>query len=538
MVISLNLFLQKICLNSIIFMINRIKVSLLAIILIYNKQKVFFIYFKSYIWGKNMIGILEKNKTISINTKIKEESNQISWDENESFYTTDKSVKISKVDYSSSFLGSLPYTSNISILLVELQNSNSIDFSFNFTCEKNEYYFAVDDLALKICDLVENFKDEIFEDNQLLEEYLTLLFFNKIKVLKHRKKLRNKLQARLTSSSINRLITYTQQQRNHMSYLLAHNYIKLRNLLNYEGEVPLNTRKFYIVIGELESQSINQSPDEDEILTYKMTEQITDVLSNEMLISGRGGSLERYPKESQLNNQPIVVVVHGLGSSCIRGDQVSYPKLLSYLQHNFQVYLYDYLTINQPIDISAKIFAEKLKELKKNHVNKEIIIVAHSMGGLVSRAAYIKYNAPIKQIITAGTPHKGAIKISASNLAALTISIFCSDKIKYRDFVDGVQGNYKGLKDLGKSSNYITNLNTEENWSDNPYYFIAGNAWILGDKVVSTRNAIPFRKKNPSNYKIDYWTHFNYFERNIVQTFESILGQKVNTENRAILVQK
>lgn len=478
-----------------------------------------------------MIGIFEKNKTISINTKTKEEINQISWDENENFYTSDKSVKISKVNYSSSFLDSLPYTSNVNILLVELQNSNSIDFSFNFTCEKNEYYFAVDDLALKICDLAEDLKNETPQDDRLTEEYLTFLCFNKIKVLKHRKKQKNKLQARLTSSSVNRLITYTQRQRDHMSYLLAQNYIKLLNLMDYEHEIPLTTRKFYIVIGKLKNQNIIQSADEEEMLAYKMTEQITDVLAKEMLISGRGGRIKEYTKNSEVDNKYIVVVVHGLGSSCIKGDQVSYPELLSYLKKHFKVFLYDYLTINQPIDISAKIFAEQLKDLKKQYVNKEIIVLAHSMGGLVSRAAYIKYNAPIKRIITAGTPHQGAVKISASNLAALTISIFCTDKIKYRDFVDGVQGNYKGLKDLGRSTNYIADLNTLENWSDNPYYFIAGNAWILGDKIVSTRNAIPLRKENTSNYKINRWTHFNYFDKDVIQTFESVLKQEVNTES-------
>lgn len=59
---------------------------------------------------------------------------------------------------------------------------------------------------------------------------------------------------------------------------------------------------------------------------------------------------------------------------------------------------------------SAKLLREKIAEIRKNKNWPKVDIVAHSMGGLIARE-YIEstdYQNDIDQLITIGTPHKGA----------------------------------------------------------------------------------------------------------------------------------
>lgn len=59
------------------------------------------------------------------------------------------------------------------------------------------------------------------------------------------------------------------------------------------------------------------------------------------------------------------------------------------------------------IEFNGKLLADEIKKINKG--NKNIDIVAHSMGGLVARVAIEKYGCDkyVRKIITLGTPHKG-----------------------------------------------------------------------------------------------------------------------------------
>lgn len=109
-----------------------------------------------------------------------------------------------------------------------------------------------------------------------------------------------------------------------------------------------------------------------------------------------------------------VVLVHGLDDP---GEvwQVLAPELV---EHGFDVFLLHYPN-DQPVIESARFFYQELKELARRGVQR-IFIVAHSMGGLVSREMLsnpaLQYNhkagkhamPEVAMLIMVGTPNHGS----------------------------------------------------------------------------------------------------------------------------------
>ncbi|MCS7204266.1 MAG: hypothetical protein NZ853_01055 [Leptospiraceae bacterium] len=79
-----------------------------------------------------------------------------------------------------------------------------------------------------------------------------------------------------------------------------------------------------------------------------------------------------------------------------------------WLLQNYEVFTFDYLT-SDPIDVNGKRLRDLLDRLFLNFQN-QVIIYAHSMGGLISRFALYEGEKPnyIKAIITNGTPFHGS----------------------------------------------------------------------------------------------------------------------------------
>jgi pimeloyl-ACP methyl ester carboxylesterase len=64
----------------------------------------------------------------------------------------------------------------------------------------------------------------------------------------------------------------------------------------------------------------------------------------------------------------------------------------------------DTATKGETIETYAKLLYEKIQTIKAD----EIILIGHSMGGLVSAYCAENYNVPVKKIITIGTPWQGS----------------------------------------------------------------------------------------------------------------------------------
>ncbi|UCG14532.1 MAG: acetyltransferase, partial [Deltaproteobacteria bacterium] len=109
-----------------------------------------------------------------------------------------------------------------------------------------------------------------------------------------------------------------------------------------------------------------------------------------------------------------VVLVHGLDDP----GAVWQNLALALVKEDFNVWLMQYPN-DQPIVESAQLFFEELKELKQLGIHR-ISIVAHSMGGLVSRemltSPEIEYNRSatnrlvpeVAALIMVGTPNHGS----------------------------------------------------------------------------------------------------------------------------------
>lgn len=80
---------------------------------------------------------------------------------------------------------------------------------------------------------------------------------------------------------------------------------------------------------------------------------------------------------------------------------------------NHEVFAYDW---RKPIELSGNALRDKINETYVNNGNEPVNIVAHSMGGLVLRAALMKYPddiwSKINRIAFVGTPHYGSAAIS------------------------------------------------------------------------------------------------------------------------------
>jgi len=146
---------------------------------------------------------------------------------------------------------------------------------------------------------------------------------------------------------------------------------------------------------------------------------------------------------------PPVVFVHGMGATI-----AEWNSLLNSLDANFKsrhnVYCYQY-NWQDSIMINGRILKDSI--IAKGLVNP--ILIAHSMGGLVSRA-YIANGGQITKLITLGTPHRG------------------TELVKLLFVVPSL--NTPGPQDMNTSGGFIQNMliNTLDLQNRNKYYCIAG----------------------------------------------------------------
>ena len=104
-------------------------------------------------------------------------------------------------------------------------------------------------------------------------------------------------------------------------------------------------------------------------------------------------------------SRPLVILIHGLDS-----DREMLQPMGDLIQcDGFQVGYFCYPG-DQPVDDSAATFGQKLAALHSQYPSLKINIIAHSMGGLVTRA-YIeqdRYAGGVDRLIMIGTPNAGS----------------------------------------------------------------------------------------------------------------------------------
>lgn len=82
-------------------------------------------------------------------------------------------------------------------------------------------------------------------------------------------------------------------------------------------------------------------------------------------------------------------------------------------EHNYLEFLYDW---RRPVGFSSVLLAEAIKEklrvLRRRRPDAKVIIIAHSMGGLVARHYLQEYDKSgnCERVLTLGTPFRGSVK--------------------------------------------------------------------------------------------------------------------------------
>jgi uncharacterized protein (TIGR02145 family) len=165
----------------------------------------------------------------------------------------------------------------------------------------------------------------------------------------------------------------------------------------------------------------------------------------------------------------LLLFIHGWIGDPTTWD-VMIPKISSDQELGYdEIWTYGY---NSSLSIEEN--SQKLRnDLARFSGNNKIDIVAHSMGGLVSRSMIEFYNGSqfVNRIITLGTPHHG------SSLAAIREVI--GFLMVHESGIWGRVGKAvfdiktQGLKDLDNNSSFIKKLKSSEKPGNIPYYLIA-----------------------------------------------------------------
>ena len=229
-------------------------------------------------------------------------------------------------------------------------------------------------------------------------------------------------------------------------------------------------------------------------------------------------------KDAVAKANNIVLFIHGLiGSTADQPKTVRRAAGTNGLTNGTNPYdltlTFDYETLNTKIDTSASDLERALQDIGITEgVGKRFDIVAHSMGGLVSRYFVEKLSGKkfVSKLMLFGAPNNGSeladLRIMVSNL--LTVAV--NGAIFLKPFIFPLSMLGKGMNkllvtidQLNPKSEFIRELNNQGD-TGIPYYIIAGNTDLI--KKEEHPEAYSFYKKimnslkNGGTYKAaDWW---------------------------------
>ncbi|CAA6814196.1 MAG: PGAP1-like protein, partial [uncultured Thiotrichaceae bacterium] len=212
--------------------------------------------------------------------------------------------------------------------------------------------------------------------------------------------------------------------------------------------------------------------------------------------SGYETNTEKLRKAVSDTNK-ILLIIHGIiGDTKYMAGAINQEVNGKKLGEGYLTLTFDYENLNTPIPEIAEILSKKLSAigLGKDH-DKELIIAAHSMGGLVSRWMIEKEkHAPkVSQLIMCGTPNGGSpwsdVKswayalmtlnlngllgpIANANIWSTVAGIGAGALVKLANAIDD------NLDAMNKDSKTLKSLYEAEP-SNIPYHLIAGNTQDL-----------------------------------------------------------
>jgi pimeloyl-ACP methyl ester carboxylesterase len=185
----------------------------------------------------------------------------------------------------------------------------------------------------------------------------------------------------------------------------------------------------------------------------------------------------RLPRDLQ-SGRRSVLLIHGVDAS---------PHGLTNLRQAFQewgiqVLVYDYPNDGPVADTGIRL-REDLLQLHKKRPDLRLVIVSHSMGGLVARYVLeASGQAPpnITDVFMLGTPHAGSTLAGAEPwlelLEMLSPKPNSTDEPEWNRFLDGLG---EAAEDLQPGSKLLANLREQSPPDKVRYFAAAGSAGVL-----------------------------------------------------------
>ena len=194
-------------------------------------------------------------------------------------------------------------------------------------------------------------------------------------------------------------------------------------------------------------------------------------------------------KLAKPHREPLVVLVHGYNS---RPEKLTdLAEKLRQSKGDFEkdriVLLFRYPN-DGPAQESAKLLSKELTRLRTAHPETEVAIVAHSMGGLITRAAIEDPKLDpgnVRQLVMVATPNQG------SHLAYLPGGFDLLEHLVKRDpdagrftasWQDGLN---EARGDLRPDSKFLRTLNARKRNANVRYSLILGNDAALSESSVA-----------------------------------------------------
>jgi len=184
----------------------------------------------------------------------------------------------------------------------------------------------------------------------------------------------------------------------------------------------------------------------------------------------------------------IALFVHG-----IIGDTTMMAGCIAARQLGELVMAFDYENLHTTIEKNAELLRDRLVDagLTAGHA-KELQIVAHSMGGLVSRwfVEQLGGKAVVTHLIMAGTPNAGSpwpnVQEWASTAAALALNSFTGVGWPVQAIgwvLKGVERVDNALDEMAPGSQFLKDLAASPD-PGIPYTIVAGNTSVLGEVLA------------------------------------------------------
>ncbi|MCH7729723.1 MAG: hypothetical protein IH991_25115 [Planctomycetes bacterium] len=215
-----------------------------------------------------------------------------------------------------------------------------------------------------------------------------------------------------------------------------------------------------------------------------------------------GLTVERDWKDAD-RRKNIVVFIHGINSeSKFVRSLLKEPQRQRFACATFQY------PNDQPIADSAGLLSRELRKLAAKHPSRKVSLVAHSMGGLVSRAVIENPKLDpgnVNQLVMLATPNQGSV------LAHFAYGLDIAEHVFEGDLSNGTQLFYESIEDglaeaaddLCPDSQFIRRLNARKRNSKVSYSI------ILGAKARFERSHVEFvRRRFTAIGKKNRWVRF------------------------------